>query len=57
MVTGQRGVAGVEFALPTPKDELGHRLGVVPPNFPGKAATMPARIASVRSLGRARTKG
>lgn len=38
VVAGQRGVAGMQRALPTAEDVDRHRLGVVPPQFPRHAA-------------------
>ena len=64
VVTGQRGVSRVELTFAPFEDQRGDRFGVVPTrpllaNVPknSKAATMPWRIASVRSHGRAITKG
>ena len=63
VVAGHLGVVVMEPAFASLKDERGNGPGVVPPDLLGDAAeeleglTMPSRIASVRSKGRAGTKG
>ncbi len=63
VVAGQRGVAGMQRAIPTSEDVDRHGFGIVPPQFRGtqpknaKASTSPCRMASVRSVGTASANG